>query len=235
MPYTPHPDCILPEEGILWKYLDLAKFLSLITTSSLYFNRLDKFDDPWEGRFLLTKDSPFAKVNGIAAARSVNKGFDGLRKQFYVSSWHMNEGESASMWKLYGRDEYGLAIKSSIKKIQDAVHHIAAPIYIGQVRYSEIEDTSAYFQYVYYKRNTFDCEKEVRLMIWNQKNSPDFIESENPFGLSPKINLADLIDAIYINPTSEAWLKPVIEDVCSKFGIRAPIIRSDLYTLISDI
>lgn len=33
----------------LWRYMDLAKFLSLLDESSLYFTRIDHFNDPYEG------------------------------------------------------------------------------------------------------------------------------------------------------------------------------------------
>jgi hypothetical protein len=33
----------------IWKYLDLAKFASLLTTRSLYFACPTQFDDPYEG------------------------------------------------------------------------------------------------------------------------------------------------------------------------------------------
>lgn len=35
----------------LWRYLDLAKFSDLLNTSTLYFARPDRFQDPFEGRF----------------------------------------------------------------------------------------------------------------------------------------------------------------------------------------
>lgn len=33
----------------LWRYMDFSKFMSLITTSQLYFSRSDKFPDIYEG------------------------------------------------------------------------------------------------------------------------------------------------------------------------------------------
>jgi hypothetical protein len=37
------------KDKYLWKYMDLHKFLSFITTKSLYLTRLDKFEDKREG------------------------------------------------------------------------------------------------------------------------------------------------------------------------------------------
>jgi len=49
--YETHPTFLQPEsENIkVWRYLDFTKFLSLIDSSCLYFTRVDRFDDPFEG------------------------------------------------------------------------------------------------------------------------------------------------------------------------------------------
>jgi hypothetical protein len=32
----------------------------------------------------------------------------------FVNRWHMNEGESQAMWKIYAGDEAGVAIRSTV-------------------------------------------------------------------------------------------------------------------------
>jgi len=34
----------------LWRYTSLAKFLNLVSESALYFQRMDRFGDPYEGQ-----------------------------------------------------------------------------------------------------------------------------------------------------------------------------------------
>ena len=36
-------------EDKLWRYMDMAKFISLLSTESLYFSPAESFDDPFEG------------------------------------------------------------------------------------------------------------------------------------------------------------------------------------------
>lgn len=43
----------LDNDIVLWKYMSLSKFLYLLNTHSLYFCRLDCFDDPFEGSLSL--------------------------------------------------------------------------------------------------------------------------------------------------------------------------------------
>lgn len=44
-----HPYTIPAPDAKLWRYMDLAKFLSLLESCSLFFTRLDHFQDPFEG------------------------------------------------------------------------------------------------------------------------------------------------------------------------------------------
>jgi len=37
------------ESTILWRYIDFGKFVSMLLTKSLYFTKVSKFNDPFEG------------------------------------------------------------------------------------------------------------------------------------------------------------------------------------------
>ncbi|WP_156105934.1 hypothetical protein [Comamonas aquatica] len=49
---TSHPSFLQPSNPDIWiwRYMDIAKYISFIKDRSLYFTRLDQFDDPYEGR-----------------------------------------------------------------------------------------------------------------------------------------------------------------------------------------
>ena len=51
--YHNNPNIKLPEdtETIVWKYLDLSKFLDLLLSQKLFMSRSDKFEDQYEGTF----------------------------------------------------------------------------------------------------------------------------------------------------------------------------------------
>jgi hypothetical protein len=52
MPYVPHfvfePP---PENTKIWRFMSFHKFVSMVTNGSLYFSRLDKLGDPFEGLY----------------------------------------------------------------------------------------------------------------------------------------------------------------------------------------
>ena len=38
-----------PSKSKVWKYMDMAKFLYLLENRKIYFSKVSKFDDPFEG------------------------------------------------------------------------------------------------------------------------------------------------------------------------------------------
>ena len=51
--YKENPNIILPDDDniIVWKYLDLSKFLEMLLSDRLFMSRSDKFEDQYEGTF----------------------------------------------------------------------------------------------------------------------------------------------------------------------------------------
>jgi hypothetical protein len=48
-PVLPKYEMCLMEDGIIWRYMDTPKFLSMLEESALYFANAVSFDDPFEG------------------------------------------------------------------------------------------------------------------------------------------------------------------------------------------
>lgn len=171
------------DTATLWRYLDLSKFLDLILHKKLVFPRYDKFEDTFEGysanfielaRKGLHSLNEFDEgtinfVNGILTdAVSVYNYYA------YVSCWHLNEFESAGMWKLYCKSPESLVIKTKAHLLKESLkpknnHQI---VYSKVTYDSKLEDVqlkditnvnphSALFM----KRESFDHEKEYRLLL----------------------------------------------------------------------
>ncbi len=120
---VPHPD------ALLWRYMDFAKFVSLLKDSALFFCRADLLGDRYEGaKGLLANKSkwdqhylkwfrgvlhnpPPGTDFGLSPEELEKRaqkfivdledlGKDGLRTTF-VSCWHESDGESEALWRLY--------------------------------------------------------------------------------------------------------------------------------------
>ena len=48
--YQPHNLFVSPQDSaLLWRYMDLSKFIDILHRKSLFFARSDRLSDPWEG------------------------------------------------------------------------------------------------------------------------------------------------------------------------------------------
>ena len=201
---TPYP------ETQLWKYLDFAKFISLLETNSLYFARADKMLDPYEGSY------PLANHHRA-------------RQQVFLNCWHQNEFESAAMWELYSQRGEGMAILSTFGKLQKC---LAAnrdyELHLGEVKYIDFsivkEPSTDPIEAFAYKRKSFEHEKEVRAVI----KCTDQSRCRHK-GLFLPVQINELIDRIYIAPYSENWIRDLAVAIVAKYDLKIPVIKSGLY------
>ena len=147
----------------LWRYMDLAKFLSLLEYNSLFFTRIDHFQDPFEGALGIkkneelwsTKEQEWKKKwieirnnsNNICLCDSelqllaeqefkkYRKNIKEWRTKNYVNCWHQSDCESEAMWQLYTRDcNEGIAIQTTFERLYQALPSVPQPSF-GMVNY----------------------------------------------------------------------------------------------------
>lgn len=199
MPVESHPSFIAPASATatIWRYMDLAKFLSLLERSALYFPRVDKLAvaDPYEGYYTNTH-ATIARldVNALPEEVRTQKFGNGqtlkeifgqfqsseplaraMRETTFVNSWHMLEHESAAMWALYLRSEDGIAVRSTYQRLVDCFKDYKDfEIHIGLIKYIDYErDLIPLGQAMFpmmHKRKSFEHEHELRALIWTVAN-----------------------------------------------------------------
>jgi hypothetical protein len=139
---TQHPVFIYPDDLDIkiWRYINLEKFTSLLTTNALYFARADKLEDQFEGSIpkndkkilALEKNDSEELENNIGdlnkykdkfinediVPENVRQGLAihrrNIKEKMFINCWHMNYHESAAMWKLYGNH---VCIQSTFRKL----------------------------------------------------------------------------------------------------------------------
>ncbi len=163
-----HPYRIPAPNAKLWRYMDLAKFLSLLEYSSLFFTRLDHFQDPFEGALGTQRNESSwsmreqqwrqkwievnSKSNKVRLSNSemqllaenefkeYRKTIKNWRTQNYVNCWHQSDCESEAMWQLYTRDsKQGVAIQTTFERLYQALSPIPQPTF-GLVKYINYND-----------------------------------------------------------------------------------------------
>jgi hypothetical protein len=257
MPATEYPVFAPPDnlDVKIWRYMDFTKFVSMLENGGLYFSRAHKLGDPFEGSLpveeLNHRTTYFLQGNMqhvdmiLAHARA-------HRRRVLVSCWHMNQHESAAMWKLYAKSNEAIAVCSSYRKLRDSLD---ASCFVGTVKYIDydhdaISDTGLGNMFVpfVHKRLSFQHEAELRAVIREEfptvlrdASAPEFltchtdaslmfdIDSEPPDGGKWKpVDLDYLIDEIRIAPDAPEWFRELVSQVVVRYQLAKSVRQSSL-------
>lgn len=226
--YLDNPNIKLPDDSdtIVWKYLDLSKFLDLLLSQKLFMSRSDKFEDQYEGTF---SEPTFEEIKKLATDNPDFLNFYKThREKVAISSWHINEYESFAMWQIFTQNSEGLAIQSTIGRLQKALRpETNINQYIGEVNYIDYKKEYIPFDDMFFpflfKRKSFQYEREVRIIS-------DISDSKIKIndGLKINVDISELIEKIYIHPKSENWYKKLVIQLVSELGFNFEIEKSDL-------
>ena len=89
----------------------------------------------------------------------------------FLSSWHVNDGESAAMWDLFSHGtEPGVAIESTVGLLREQIDAGSGDteVFLGAVEYLDYARTWGAFRAfnrVFHKRRSFEHERELRAVI----------------------------------------------------------------------
>ncbi|MND93980.1 hypothetical protein D3C80_861830 [compost metagenome] len=226
--YLNNPNIKLPDDSdtIVWKYLDLSKFLDLLLSKKLFMSRSDKFEDQYEGTF---SEPTYEEIKKLATDNpDFLNYYKTHREKVAISSWHINEYESFAMWQIFTQNSEGLAIQSTISRLQKAlVPETNFNQYIGEVNYIDYKKEYIPFDDMFFpflfKRKSFQYEREVRIIS-------DISECKIKLndGLKINVDINQLIEKIYIHPKSENWYKNLVIQLVSELGFNFEIEKSDL-------
>lgn len=223
-----NPNIILPEDPdtIVWKYLDLSKFLDLLLSKKLFMSRSDKFEDQYEGTF---SEPTYEEIRKIAENNpKFLSYYKSHREKIAISSWHINEYESFAMWQIFTKNNEGLAIQSTIGRLKEALQpERKTEQYIGEVNYIDykkeyIPFNDTFFPFLF-KRKSFQYEREVRIISDVTQNKIEIND-----GLKIDVDIHQLIEKIYIHPKSENWYKNLVIQLMEQLGFNFSIEKSDL-------
>ena len=226
--YINNPNIKLPKDPntIIWKYLDLSKFLDLLMSEKLFMSRSDKFEDQYEGTF---SEPTFEEIKKLSIDNpDFLNYYKTHREKVAISSWHINEYESFAMWQIFTQNSEGLAIQSTIGRLQESlVLETNFKQYIGEVNYIDYKKEHIPFDDMFFpflfKRKSFQYEGEVRIITDIGESNIKINE-----GLKINVNINQLIEKIYIHPKSENWYKNLVIQLVKQLGFDFKIEKSDL-------
>ncbi|RYJ37711.1 DUF2971 domain containing protein [Flavobacterium anhuiense] len=189
-------------------------------------SRSDKFEDQYEGTF---SEPTYEEIKKLAADNSEFLSYYKThREKVAISSWHINEYESFAMWQIFTKNNEGLAIQSTIRRLQKAVKpENNYDQFIGEVNYIDYKKEYIPFDDLFFpflfKRKSFQYEREVRILSDTSKSDIKLND-----GLKINVDINQLIEKIYIHPKSENWYKKLVIELVERLGFGFEIEKSDL-------
>lgn len=208
----------------IWRYMDLAKLIWLLVKKKLYFTRLDKLPDQYEGSITSnTAKGIKLFLKQISADKSwehILQSYLRAKTTMFVNCCYASNYESEAMWQLYCGPTQGVAIQTSYTTLVDSIKE-EYETYIGLVSYIDYEkvgfpDSNLYYP-IMHKRIAFAHENEVRLVKEYQGSDYNNI----PNGVTIKWDPVNRIQAIYIHPYAPRYyfesVRIILEKISSKF------------------
>ncbi len=223
----------LTGDTIIWRYVDFTKFISYLEKKALFFVRSDQLSDRYEGKFTE------ADANLWAEKLKPKTKLNMMEKSVNISSWHINDSESAAMWEICLQSNEGVAIKSTFKRLKDSFFlHKEDNIYIGKVNYIDYSTDTIpkgnIFNSFLYKRKAFEHERELRAVILKfapqEEITGKHILYVDPkwFGIHVKTDLDILIDKIVVSPNVPDWFIELVRSIVKKYELYKKIEQSEL-------
>lgn len=225
-----------PSDAILWRYMDFTKYVSILEKQALFFARSDKLGDPFEGSYskvnevlrpIWYKDKlPKETLQNFSVYQKHN------RRTKLINCWHQSNHESEAMWRLYSRENDGIAIMTEFNYLKDSFI-CEKDIYIGKVVYvdytrqviPERNDNSRYL----HKRKSFEHENEVRaISSIYQKDGEVYnnLYNDNIIGVYYQVDLSILIQKVIVSPFAPDWFLDLVRSVTSRYIFHFKVDRS---------
>jgi hypothetical protein len=230
----------------VWRYMNLAKFVWCLQHQSLFFARLDQLGDPYEGYYTRIHSGGedafaqniLASLTGKPAPtveqlksmyKHMLKLFAVSRTQYFISSWHMNERDSAAMWRLYTSLDESICIKATYANLCDA---LPLQVRVGVVQYIDYEKELFPIlnglNFVMHKRESYAHEQEVRAVVWAEESDVKSKFIEKHTGLIVPVDLSKMVEAIYVSPSAKPMVRDVVEGLVQTYGLNARVLQSEV-------
>lgn len=235
------------------RYLDLAKFISILQNESLFFCRIDKLEDKFEGTSpkpnIVLQENYYRNLyeQGFLKSDNINESVkkdvfehkemeEKYKKINCICCWNKFTVESYAMWKIYSDMDKGLMITSTIKKLRDSFEKTEEVIQLSGINYIDhetdfIENPGNLNSAIIHKHKAYSFEEEIRLIHQVKDGSGfyyDWESEEIKNGKNIKVNLNILIDEIVLSPYSPKWFFEMVKDLMEKYKLEKKIRYSVL-------
>lgn len=205
----------LDENTKIWRYLKYDFFEFLLKEGKLWFSRVDRFDDKFEGWYPETDEYRHAI-------------FEMYKSHTYANCWHKKNHESFLMWEVYGNDinNKGIAIQSTFQRLKKSLEgELKLEQYINEVEYIDLDNDNADLKNntimpFFRKSKEYDDEHEIRALIQTIDQKEWSLHDEK---ILIPVRLDELIEKIYLSPHASENTYSAVQDVVKKYGLKIPV------------
>ena len=272
------PETVIWRYFELWKFRSLIEDSALYFRRSDLLTQIDRMEGARTSRteeffdqtLFTSKFVKRLKQAGVTSfgtktqidERSVSAIRDELRKRArdhyhyilqrnYINCWHINSEENSLMWNQYVPTKFGVAIRSTIAKLRDAMSNTVAEVYFVPVEYVSHNSvplrtdripggmSQIVFDMLAKKRIGFSGERELRLITdtlpFAEKWAPNLVGSHLDTSINNnieftniKLDVTTLIDAIVLLPQSGPDLRSKLEDILQGTSLYERVTNSAL-------
>jgi hypothetical protein len=219
MPYVQHPDLSTPSaDTMIWRYMDVLQFLTMLEQHALYFALLREVEDVWEAAHSKQLKASLMKIGPEMPIMAKV-----LSRHTAINCWHENRSESLAMWSLYTSESHGIAIQTTVGRLIESFKGDEHQIIVGRVTYEDHnQDYEESFptprvntiKAVFQKRVCYRHESEVRAMVLIMEPPPNPIPGEFYPAVPPdhgalvSVDLSVLIERVVVSPSFPGWGVP---------------------------
>jgi len=243
----------------IWRYMDFSKYVDLVTTEELHFTRADQLEDPYDCSGIQFFREPSKELSSeYPQVKERTRQVNTFERLFvYLNCWHMNDVESAALWKLYSENKYEtIAIQTTFGKLESGIKDKwpRDGIFISKVNYDPENagepignpPEGRLFSIlgranIIYKRPSFAHEKELRAFIFqrfdkeikevclrNEAHLKKLMKERDEY-IRIKTTPSDLIEKVYVSPHAKDLFVELVKKVSG--GLEDRVQKSDLYKL----
>lgn len=224
-------------ENYLWRFMDLHKLISFLTTQKIYFSRFDQFEDVNEGiskkqLFKQYKEHDSDYQSQVHNNRELE--IEERQKRLFASCWFYGKRESVAMWNLYAQND-GIALRVKANSFIDSLTpeniQIEDPesvntLYHGPVFYKDflnfqdIEDFKDETRVIGFQKDlSFEHEKEYRIMIRQRYKEDNYDTYFNSYEIGLN-NFNDLQFELLAHPKMQSWQKENVQKLIGKLNVQ---------------
>jgi len=233
-----HSSFAKPDDNtVIWRYMGFLKFISLLERQALFFSNITllRQSDNHEGTYNNATVKSYEQQQPTSILHHMGSG---LLREFSsliaVNCWHMSEIESTGMWDVYLNGSYGVAIQSTVARLENAIQKsnnntLQNAVFIGKVNYlgedEPIPEPDGFngLNAVMWKRDSYRYENELRAVAIVMPE-----QSYKYNGIYVPAKLEELIQQIVISPKAPRWYSELIHSIVEKYELADVVISSRL-------